>query len=68
MLFDSLPNIALLILLGDALVEMLMGCLKLALPELQLHLLGDAWYFGSLDLLSLWKTLEEPFVIAYLIN
>ena len=45
-----------------------MGCLKLTFPELQLHLLCDTWYFGSLDLLSFWKTLEEAFVIAYLIN
>ena len=68
LLLDSFPNIAFLLLLSDTLVEMQMSCLKLTLLELQLHLLCDTWYFGSLDLLSFWKTLEEAFVIAYLIN
>ena len=66
--FDSFSHGALLLLLGDTLVEMCMGSLKLFLPELKFHFLGDAWYPSSLDLRSLWKTLEEFVIVTYLVN
>ena len=68
LLFDSFPQVALLLLLGDTLVEMCMGSLKLFLPELKFHFLGDAWHPSSLDLRSLWKALEEIIIVTYLVN